>query len=141
MEDVSHLASQKLKDIKQVPGESIWEYDNRFKDLLSQIPSNIDANLLVQWYMEGLLHHVSAPLRMHDIKTLEEAFKKEQQMESDVYVSIPMENCRLEEKIEMLHKKIRELSLQKTNIWFSNCREEGHIKDTCRHQVVRVIQT
>ena len=48
---------------------------------------------------------------MHDIKTLEEAFKKEQQMESDIDVSIPSEKGWLEEKIEMLHKTIRELSL------------------------------
>ena len=89
IEDVAHLAAQKLKDIKQVPGESIWEYDKRFKDLLSQIPLNIDANILVQWYIVGLLHHISDPLRMHDIKSLEEAFKKAKQMESDVNVSIP----------------------------------------------------
>lgn len=71
MEGVAHLASHKLKDIKQVLGKSVWEYDKRFKDLLIQIPSNIDANLLVQWYVAGLLNHVRAPLRMHDIKTLE----------------------------------------------------------------------
>ena len=35
MEDVAHLAAQKLKDIKQRPGESVREYDKRFKDLLS----------------------------------------------------------------------------------------------------------
>ena len=70
---------------------------------------------------------------MHDIKTLEEAFKKVQQMESDVNVSIPTEKVRLEEKIEMLHKTIRDLSLQKANIWCSNFWEEGHTKDTCRH--------
>ena len=46
-EDVAHLVVQKIKDIKQVPGESVWEYDKRFKDLLSQIPLNIDANVLV----------------------------------------------------------------------------------------------
>lgn len=113
----------------------------RFKDLLSQILSNIDANLLVQWYVASLLHHVRAPLRMHDIKTLEEAFKKTHQMESDVDVSIAMEKGPLEEKIEMLHNTIREISLQKINIWCFNCREEGHTKDTCRHQTIRVIQT
>ena len=116
MEDIAHLVMQKLKDIKKVPSESGREYDKRFKVLLSQIPSNIDANLLVQWYVAGFLHHVRAPLRMHDIKTLEEAFKKAQEMESDVDVSISTEKARLEEKIEMLHKTIRELSLQKTNI-------------------------
>ena len=116
MEDVAHLAMQKLKDINQAPGESVQEYGKRFKDLLSQILSNIDVNLLVQWYVIGLLHHVRAPLRMHDIKTLEEAFKKTQQMESDVDVSVPTKKGRLEEKIEMIHKTVRELSLQKTNI-------------------------
>ena len=74
--DVAHLAAQKLKDIKQRLGESVKEYDKRFKDLLSQIPTNIDANMLVQSYVVGLFHHVRAPLRMHDITSLEEAFKK-----------------------------------------------------------------
>ena len=62
-------------------------------------------------------------------------------MESDVNVVVPTEKGQLEEKIEMIHKTIRELSLQKTNISCSNCREEGHTKDTCRHQSVCVIQT
>ena len=35
--DVAHLAAQKLKDIKKVPGETICEYDKRFKYLLGQI--------------------------------------------------------------------------------------------------------
>ena len=37
IEDIAHLAAQKLKDIKQRPRESVREYDKRFKDLLSQI--------------------------------------------------------------------------------------------------------
>ena len=68
---------------------------------------------------------------MHDIKSLEEAFKKAQQMELDVDVSNPSEKGRLEDKIEMLHKTTRELTLKKTNVWFSNCWEEGHTKDMC----------
>ena len=112
-EDVAHLAAQKLKDIKKMPGESVREYDKRFKDLLSQIQKNIDVHLLVQWYVTGLLHHVRAPLRMHDIMSLEEAFKKAQQMEFDVDVSIPSEKGRLEDKIEMLSKIIRELTMKK----------------------------
>ena len=118
---VKHLASEKLKDIKQVPREIVSEYDKRFKDLLSQISYKIDCNLLVQCYFAGLLHHVRDPLRMHDIKTLEEAFKKAQQMEFDIKVSIPTEKGRLEEKVEMIHNTIRDLSLQKANIWCSNC--------------------
>ena len=48
---------------------------------------------------------------MHDIKSLEEAFKKAQQMELDVDIYIPSEKGRLEDKIEMLHKTIREITL------------------------------
>ena len=135
-QDVAHLAAQKFKDIKQILGYIVHKYDKRFKDLLSQISYNIDNNLLVQWYVSRLLHHVRDPLIMHDIKNLEEAFKKAQQMESYIDVSTPTKKCRLEEKIEMLHKTIRDLSLQKDNLWCYNCQEEGHLKDTCRHQTV-----
>ena len=40
-----------------------------------------------------------------------------------------------------MHKTIRDLSLQKDNLWFSNCHEEGHTKDTHKHETVWVIQT
>ena len=76
IEDIAHLVTQKLKDIKQIPREIIHEYDKRFKGLLSQISYNIDSNLLVQCYIVVLLHHIRDPLRMHDNKTLEESLKK-----------------------------------------------------------------
>ena len=61
-------------------------------------------------------------------------------MESDIDVAILSEKGRLEVKIKILSKTIRELTMAKTNVWCSNCREEGHTKDTCRYQTVRVIQ-
>ena len=96
IEDVTHLATQKLKDIKQIPREIVWEYNKRFKDLPSHISYNIESNLFVQWYVVGLLHHIRDPIIMHDIKTLEESLKKAQQMESDIDVSTPIEKGRLE---------------------------------------------
>ena len=128
--DVAHLATENLKESKQTPGETVREYDKRFKDLLSQIPYTIDVNLLVQWYVADLLHHIRAPLRMHEIKTLEKDLKKAQQMESDVDINSPSDIGRLEEKIEMLHQIIKDMSLCKYNLWCSNYREEGHTKDT-----------
>ena len=76
IEYFTQIVAQKLKDIKEITREIVREYDKRFKDLLSQLSYNIDSNLLVQWYVAGLLHHVRDPLRMHDIKTLEEILKK-----------------------------------------------------------------
>ena len=51
----SHLAAQKLKDIKQKHGELIRAYDRRLKDTLSLIPYAIEERLLVQWFVAGLL--------------------------------------------------------------------------------------
>ena len=33
----------KLKEIKQEPNESVWEFDQKFKTLLSQVSFDIDA--------------------------------------------------------------------------------------------------
>ena len=33
IEEVTHLATQKFKDIKHVPSKPVQEYDKRFKDL------------------------------------------------------------------------------------------------------------
>ena len=62
-------------------------------------------------------------------------------MESDIDVAILSEKGRLEDKIEMLSKTIQELTMAKTNVWCSNCREEGNTKESCQHQMVRVIQS
>ena len=51
----SHLAVQKLKEIKQKHGESIRAYDRRLKDTLSLIPYVIEERLMVQWFVAGLL--------------------------------------------------------------------------------------
>ena len=76
IEYVAHISTYKLKEIKWTPGETVQEYNKRFKDLLTQIPYIIDVNLLVHWYVAGLLHHIRALLRMHEIKSLEKALKK-----------------------------------------------------------------
>jgi hypothetical protein len=65
----------KAKEIKQMLGESIREYDKRFKYLLSQIPYMIDKELLVQWFVVGLLQKIWAPLRMHEIQSCEDSLK------------------------------------------------------------------
>ena len=64
IQDITHLAAQKLKEIKQILGELVREYYKRFKDLLSQIPMMIDHKLLVQWYVTGLLPRICSSLSL-----------------------------------------------------------------------------
>jgi hypothetical protein len=42
IQDITHLVAQNLKEIKKMLGESVREYDKRFKGLLSQIPTMIN---------------------------------------------------------------------------------------------------
>jgi hypothetical protein len=57
-QNIIHMVVQKLKEIKKNLGETMREYDKRFKDLLSQIPYLIGKKILVQWYIVGLLQKI-----------------------------------------------------------------------------------
>ena len=45
--DAKHLAAEKLKTTSQKPGESVSDYEKRWKDLLSQLDYVIDEQLLI----------------------------------------------------------------------------------------------
>jgi hypothetical protein len=83
VQDVVHIATQKLKEIKQRLGESVRVYDKRFKDLLNQISSTIDQNSLVQWYVSILLQQILTPLCLYEISTCEDTLQKAQRVQLD----------------------------------------------------------
>ena len=45
--DAKHLEAKKLKMTFQKQAESVWDYDKRWKDLLSQLDYVIDEQLLI----------------------------------------------------------------------------------------------
>ena len=52
--NAKYLAAKKLKTTSQKPGETVRNYDKRWKDLLSQLDYVIDEQLLIQWFLAGL---------------------------------------------------------------------------------------
>ena len=52
--NAKHLAAKKLKTTQQKLGETIHDYEKRWKDLLSQLDYVIDEQLLIQWFLTGL---------------------------------------------------------------------------------------
>jgi hypothetical protein len=132
IKDITHLVAQNLKEIKQRPSELVREYDKRFKYLPSQIPTTIDQNLLVQWYVVGLLPRIYSPLRLYEITNYEYALHKAQRVKSyDDVSSISSTMERLEEKIEHLQQTIKNLSIQRIEVWCTTCTGERHTKDNC----------
>ena len=49
------MAGKKLKTTVHKPTETVWDYDKRCKDLLSQLDYNIDEQILIQWFITGLV--------------------------------------------------------------------------------------
>jgi hypothetical protein len=48
----------KLKEIKQVKNDSVWDYDQRFKDLMGRLTFQIMDQQHREWFIVGLLPHI-----------------------------------------------------------------------------------
>ena len=76
MPDAKHLAAKKLKTTSQKPGESVRNYDKRWKDLLSQLDYVIDEQLLIQWFLAGLSQKVRRHISVETFKMYKDALTK-----------------------------------------------------------------
>ena len=56
-----------LKDIKQKPNESVWEFDQKFKTLLSQVSFDIDAQQHREWFIATLLPYIRLSLMQQKV--------------------------------------------------------------------------
>ena len=57
----------KLKEIKQKLTESVWEFDQKFKTLLSQVSFDIDVQKHREWFIVALLPHIRLSLMQHKV--------------------------------------------------------------------------
>ena len=74
--DAKHLAAKKLKTTSQKPGETVLDYDKRWKDLLSQLDYTIDKQLLIQWFLAGLSQKFRRHISLETFKSYEDALTK-----------------------------------------------------------------
>ena len=51
-----------LKEIQQRHGESVWDFDQRFKVLLDQVSFTIGPARHKEWFITVLLPHIRTPL-------------------------------------------------------------------------------
>lgn len=80
-----------LKEIKQNPTNSVWEFDRRFKILLDHMSFGIAQQHKV-WFIVALLPHIRFPLSQQKIETqvvaLELVMKLEASMIGDTSASM-----------------------------------------------------
>jgi hypothetical protein len=56
-----------LKEIKQLPHESVWDFDERFKTLLGQVNFEFPAQHHQEWFIAALLPHIQLPLMQQKV--------------------------------------------------------------------------
>ena len=65
-----------LREIQQREGESTWEYNEKFKDVIERLSHPIHEEHQREWYIQGLLPLTWIPLTQHRIATLTDALEQ-----------------------------------------------------------------
>ena len=64
-----------LKEIQQKRGESVWDFDQRFKVLLDQVSFTIGLEQHKEWFIPKLLSHIRTPLMQQKVADQQEALE------------------------------------------------------------------
>ena len=104
----------------QKPADSVQEYDKRWKDLLSQLDYVIDEKILIQWFLAGLSHKIQWHISLETFKTYEDALSKAMQLEMDEYFPAYPVDTKLNERLEIMQKYLKEMNLKNQDIWCTN---------------------
>lgn len=71
-----------LKEIKQKPTESFWEFDQRFEELLDQVSFKIASQQHQEWFIATMLWHIRLPLMKQKITSQAESLQIAMKLEA-----------------------------------------------------------
>ena len=64
-----------MKEIQQRRGESVWDFDQRFKVLLHQVSFTIGPVKYKEWFIAALLPSIRMPLMQQKVADQQEALE------------------------------------------------------------------
>jgi hypothetical protein len=73
-----------LKEIKQVQTESVWDFDQRFKDVMGRLTFQIPDQQHQEWFIAGLLPHIRRPLIQQKVVSQPEALEIAMKLEASL---------------------------------------------------------
>jgi hypothetical protein len=71
-----------LKEIKKVQRESLWDFDQRFKDVMGRITFHIPYRQYKEWFIVGLIPHIHEQLIQQKVTSQPEAMEITTKLES-----------------------------------------------------------
>jgi hypothetical protein len=122
-----------LKEIKQVQTESVWDYDQRFKDVMGRLNLQIPYQQHQEWFIAGLLPHIRRPLIQQKVASQPEELEIAMKLESS---PVGDNGGMAQVHMHLVALKIQLVEMMKgkekcEQVWCTKCRTEGHHKDEC----------
>ena len=74
--------SQCIKEIKQAPTETVWDFDQWFKMLMAKVSFQMSDVQHKEWFIAALLPHIRGPLMQKDIAMQREALELEMKLQA-----------------------------------------------------------
>ena len=122
-----------LKEIQQRRGESVWDFDQRFKVLLDQVSFTIGPAQHKQWFIAALLPNIRTPLMQQKIADQQEALEIAMKLET-----APVEDnsgiAQIQAQLAAMDLDLCDMKKGKIGheeVWCTQCRTEGHDKEQC----------
>jgi hypothetical protein len=124
---------KKMIEIRQKPGELVWEIDQRFKQLKGKLKYLMNEMQHRHLFANSLLPHLKYPLRQQKFQMQPKALPAALQLEENHYQQTDPTIEELKEDLMNLTFQLnRNKNTEKREvIWCTACRMEGHHKNTC----------
>ena len=123
-----------LKDIKQLPTESVWDFDQKFKALIDQVNFEFAPKKHKEWFIAALLPHIRLPLMQHKLQMQDDALEMAMKLEDSPLAETNTGMTNLQNQLANLTLQMHEIRKGKEiaqDIWCIKCKAQGHTKDDC----------
>jgi hypothetical protein len=120
-------------EIKQKPGDSVWEIDQKFKRLKGKLKYPIIDMQHRNLFINSLLAHIKYPLRQYKFQTQYEALQVSLQLEENQYkhTDLVVEELRVDLKNMTFQLNQNKGKEKREVVWCTLCRTKGHHKNEC----------
>jgi hypothetical protein len=122
----------KLKEIKQLQNESIWDFDQRFKILMDQLTFHIIDEQHREWFIVGFLPHIHFPLTQQKITSQSKALNITMKLEASPVGENGAGMAQVQSQLAALTIQLQKISKWKENneeVWCVTCIKEFHHKN------------
>ena len=98
-----------LKELKQKPIESVWEFDQKFKTLLDQVSFDIIAQQHKGWFIVALLPHIKLPLMQQKVASQAEELEIAMKLEASLIAEASAGMAQIQNQLANLTLQLQDI--------------------------------